>query len=256
MIKALLSAAITVSTLGSLTAAEPAPNKLFELRIYKAAGGKLDPLLARFRDYTVKLFEKHGMTNVGYWVPVENSSNHLIYIRSFADFETFESTTASFRKDEEWQQAAKESQNDGKLLNEIESKLMEPLDFSKSFVEVPVSGVGRVFEMRTYIATPGNLEALHSRFRDHTLDLFEKHGMVNLGYFKLNPGQDGSDDTLIYFLAHKDKESAEKSWQDFSDDPEWIAAKKASEENAGGSLTAKDGVKSIFLEATDFSPVK
>src|SRR4029453_345490 len=46
----------------------------FEMRAYYAAPGKLEDLQARFRDHTVKLFEKHGMTNVGYWVPVDEKT--------------------------------------------------------------------------------------------------------------------------------------------------------------------------------------
>jgi hypothetical protein len=80
--------------------------------------------------------------------------------------------------------------------------------------------------------------------------------MINLAYFQLTPDQPGADNTLLYFLAHKDIDSATKSWVDFRADPDWVAAKKASEEKAGGSLTTEGGVVSVFLKPTDFSPVK
>ena len=69
----------------------------------------------------------------------------------------------------------------------------------------------RVFEMRTYTAAPGKLAALQSRFRDHTLRLFEKHGMQNIGYW-IPADPPNSENTLTYIIAHKDRESAKKSW--------------------------------------------
>ena len=114
----------------------------------------------------------------------------------------------------------------------------------------------RLFELRTYHAMPGKLDMLLARFRDHTTGLFEKHGMTNLGYFQPVAGQPGTDDTLLYFLAHKDAASAGESWKAFRSDPAWLAVKKASEDAAGGSLTVPDGVKAILLRPTDFSPVR
>jgi hypothetical protein len=102
----------------------------------------------------------------------------------------------------------------------------------------------------------GRLLNLHSRFRDHTLAFFKKHGMTNLAYFQPTEGQPVAEDKLLYFLAHKDMDAATKSWADFRADPDWLAAKKASEEKAGGSLTTEGGVVSLFLKPTDFSPVK
>jgi hypothetical protein len=111
--------------------------------------------------------------------------------------------------------------------------------------------------MRTYTTRDGLLPALHKRFSDHTIALFEKHGMTSLGYFKLNEGQPDAANTLLYFLAHKDQDAATKSWTEFRADPVWVAAKKASEDANGGSLTVlPDGVKSVFLKPVDFSPLK
>ena len=115
---------------------------------------------------------------------------------------------------------------------------------------------GKVFELRTYTSTPGNLERLHERFRRHTTKLFAKHGMTNVAYFKLPPEQKGADDTLVYLLAHKSPEAAKASFGSFGHDPDWLAARKASEAAGGGSLTTPDGVKSRFLVPTDYSPLK
>ena len=78
-----------------------------------------------------------------------------------------------------------------------------------------------------------------------------------MSYFRYLGGQPGAENTLLYFLAHKDAETASSSWTNFRADPIWVAAKKASEDAAGGSLTVlPDGVKSVFMKPVDFSPVK
>ena len=106
----------------------------------------------------------------------------------------------------------------------------------------------RVFELRTYTAADGKLDALHARFRDHILGFFQKHGMTNVVYFKPMDAP-LSQTTLVYLLSHESRDAAAKSWAAFRDDPDW---KKVS---AGGApLTSK--VESVFLEPTDYSPMK
>ena len=109
----------------------------------------------------------------------------------------------------------------------------------------------RVFEIRTYTAAEGKLEALHARFRDHTLALFEKHGMTSVGYFK---PQDAplKQNTLIYILAHPSREAAAKNWLAFQSDPEWQKVKAASE--TSGALTTK--IESVFADPADYSPMQ
>jgi hypothetical protein len=109
----------------------------------------------------------------------------------------------------------------------------------------------RVYELRTYTAPEGKLEELHARFRNHTLRLFQKHGMSNVAYFK---PQDAplKDNTLIYLIAHQSREAAKQSWSAFGKDPEW--QKVAQESQVNGKIVAK--VESVFLDATDYSPMK
>src|SRR5438034_60289 len=115
----------------------------------------------------------------------------------------------------------------------------------------------RVEEMRVYYAAPGKLDALNARFRDHTLKLFERHGMTNVVYWHLLPDEKGADNTLIYLLAHKSPEAAKASFDAFRKDPDWVKARTESETKAGGSLTeAKGGVVSEILKPTDYSPLK
>lgn len=228
--------------------------RVYEMRTYWAAEGKLDALQARFRDHTTKLFEKHGITNVGYWVPLENPERKLIYFLAYPSREDREKSFKAFLADPEWQKAQRESEANGKLVDKVEFRFLQVTDYSPA---VKSSNKGdRVFELRTYTTTPGNLGALNDRFRNHTLKLFEKHGMTNLVYWNLMPDQKGADNTLVYILAHASKEAADKSFAAFRDDPDWVAARKASEEKAGGSLTEKDGVKSVFMRATDYSAIQ
>jgi len=231
-----------------------ADTRCFEMRTYYAAPGKLDDLLARFRDHTVRLFEKHGIQNIGYWVPVENSDNKLVYVIAFPSREERDALWKAFGADPEWQSARKASEEKGKLLDKVESVFLSATDFSPEIK--PSTAEPRVFELRTYTTTPGNLERLLARFRNHTTKLFAKHGMTNIAYWTPIAGQNGADNTLVYIMAHKDADAQKASFDAFRNDPDWIAAKEASEKEAGGSLTITDGVKSVLMKATDFSPIR
>jgi hypothetical protein len=112
-------------------------------------------------------------------------------------------------------------------------------------------GKERVFELRTYTAAEGKLDALNARFRDHTNKLFVKHGIELVGYWTPTDGEKAKN-TLIYILAHASREAAAKSWKEFQDDPEWKAARAESEKD--GKLTTK--VESVFMKPTDYSPMK
>lgn len=109
----------------------------------------------------------------------------------------------------------------------------------------------RVFEIRTYTANEGKLSDLHARFRNHTLRIFEKHGMTNVGYWSPEDAP-LSQNTLIYIISHESREAAKENWDAFRKDPEWLKVQTGSEVN--GKLVAK--VDSIFMDATDYSPMK
>lgn len=109
----------------------------------------------------------------------------------------------------------------------------------------------RVFEIRTYTTPEGKLPALQARFRDHTIKLFDRHDMKSVGYWTPEDAP-LSKNTLIYILAHPSRDAAQKNWDAFRKDPDWVKAKADSE--AQGPLTTK--VESVFLDATDYSPIK
>ncbi len=106
----------------------------------------------------------------------------------------------------------------------------------------------RVFEIRTYTTNEGKLDALNARFRDHTMAIFKRHGMENIGYWV---PQD-TPNTLVYVIAHQSREQAKKNWAEFGADPEWVKARTESE--ASGKIVAK--VESVFADPTEYSPIK
>jgi hypothetical protein len=116
---------------GGSTANAQSP-KVFELRTYTAPEGKLPNLLARFRDHTLEIFERHGMTNVGYWVPQDApaSSNTLIYVLAHDSRDAAAKSWDAFRSDEEWKRVSAESQVDGPIVSKVESVFMEATAFS------------------------------------------------------------------------------------------------------------------------------
>ena len=109
----------------------------------------------------------------------------------------------------------------------------------------------RYFELRTYTSPAGKLPDLHKRFREHTMEIFARHGMTNVGYWT---PQDSArrENTLVYLLAYPSADARKAAWAAFGADPEWKQVAKASEEN--GKIVEK--VESTFLDATDFSPMK
>ena len=109
----------------------------------------------------------------------------------------------------------------------------------------------RVYELRTYTTLPGRLPALNKRFAEHTLKLFEKHGMKNEMYW-IPTDAERKDNTLIYVVSHDSQEAADKSWKAFQADPDWIAARDASEKD--GKIVMK--VERVYMTMTEYSPGK
>ena len=110
---------------------------------------------------------------------------------------------------------------------------------------------GKLYELRIYTSTPGNLDNLNARFRDHTMRLFEKHGMENIGYWTPT-SEEERDNTLVYVIAHDSQEAADASWRAFGQDPEWQEVAEAS--NANGQILG--GIDRKYMVATDFSPMQ
>ena len=104
---------------------------IYEYRVYEAAPGKMPALHARFRDHAVKLFERHGVKNIGYWTAnIGDYSDRLIYILGFESVEQRERAFAAFGADPDWQKAFKESEVDGPLVTRVSNTLLNATDYS------------------------------------------------------------------------------------------------------------------------------
>ena len=104
---------------------------IYELRVYTAMPGKMPALQARFRDHTTKLFEKHGIKNVGYWTNmIGGKSDQLIYMLAYEDLGARQKSWAAFGADPEWQAARNKSEEDGPLVHHVENSILNPTNFS------------------------------------------------------------------------------------------------------------------------------
>jgi len=109
----------------------------------------------------------------------------------------------------------------------------------------------RIFELRLYHTYPGRLTALESRFRDHTISIFNKHHITSIGYW-VPQDSPQKESTLVYIISHPSRDAAKKNWAEFVADPEWQQVAKASE--ADGKIVEK--IDSTYMDATDFSQLK
>ncbi len=262
---ALLSIGFVLSTVSrplvSLAADRPVAvdSVVYELRTYTAHAGKLPNVLARFRDHTTALFVKHGMSNVGYFVPLDSANGAgrtLVYVLRHNSRSAAAASWRAFVSDPAWKSVAAASERDGPIVAKIEAVFLAAADFSPQVFSTAARGAsaGRVFELRRYSTPPNGLANLDARFRDHTLALFSKHGMTNVAYWHPTDSTSGAGSTLVYLLAHDSRERATASWASFRADSAWITARTASERQAGGSLTTS--VTSVFLAPTDFSTLR
>lgn len=110
----------------------------------------------------------------------------------------------------------------------------------------------RIFELRTYDSAPGRLEALSSRFRESTMDLFARHQIAVEGFWSAAQEGDPSTGTLVYVCSYPSREAASASWKAFMADPEWVEVRAETE--ADGALA--DKVESLYMEPTDYSPMR
>jgi len=113
----------------------------------------------------------------------------------------------------------------------------------------PTQASTGVYELRVYHAAAGKLAELEARFRDHTIEIFKRHGIKSVAYWTPLDEPEKSN-TLIYILEHPSREAAAANWKAFQDDPEWKSVHEKSEAN--GKLV--DKIDSTYLALTDFSP--
>jgi hypothetical protein len=232
------------------TAETKAAPVFFELRTYYAAPDKLDDLLTRFRDHTVSIFEKYDIVNMGYWLPIDNTENKLIYLVGFESREQRDASWKAFFVDPDWEKAYAASRADGPLVDSVKSVFLNYADFSPQLKQE--DGGPRIFSMRTYHTNENKLESLKTRFREHTLDIFEANGMQNVAYFDLAAGQEGAENTFVYMIAFPDTTARKAAWESFSEDENWKSAYANSIKD--GKLV--ESIDFVLLNPTDFSPLK
>jgi hypothetical protein len=129
---ALLPASLWAAAKQESSHGEQSASAVFELRVYHAAAGKLSELEARFRDHTIKLFERHAIKSVAYWIPLDepDKSNTLIYILQHPSREAAAANWKSFQEDPEWKSVKEKSEANGKLVDKVDSTYMALADFS------------------------------------------------------------------------------------------------------------------------------
>ena len=220
----------------------------FEIRKYYANEGKLPDLIKRFQNHTLALFEKSGMENIAYFIPVDNMDNSLTYILGYPDEKSRDRMWEKFSTDPEWQKAKSESEVNGGLVKSVDQTFMK---LAEGLNETPMPQSSGIFQLRTYTCSAGRLDNLVTRFKDHTQDLFAKQGLKNYPYW-VTVEKDGSQPKLVYLLADKDQESFERDFQNFIKDPAWAKARDASE--ADGKIVEK--VDALFFKTLPFSPMK
>ena len=215
---------------------------LYESRIYYTVPGRLPALNARFANHTMGFFSRHGIGMLGFWTDEIGQSNRLTYINVFDSMADRESRWAAFQADQEWQQVRSQTEADGPIVAQVVNSFMRLTAYS------PQPRIdGEVQELRIYEAVPGRLPDVHNRFANHTIKLFEKHGISNVAYWVEDVG---TSNRLVYLLGHADLGSREKSFAAFQADPDWQKARADSE--ADGALVQAS--QHCILRRTAYSP--
>lgn len=235
--------------------------KLYELRFYVAAPGKLDALNARFRDHTLKLFEKHGMENIAYWTVAEGDKTDgekakdlLIYIVAHENEAAKDASWQAFVADPDWKAARDQSETDGKLLAEAPRVIfMTEAEFSK--MDWPVSASdspAKLYELRQYNDGPDRVPFTVERFAAGEDKLFTDAGMETVAFWKAN-----DDSAFIYLLAHQDRDTSKESWgKFFKTFRAFMDNYKATHDGPPASAKPGNGMEVRFLVPTDYSPRK
>jgi hypothetical protein len=255
--------AAAITSAGAVPVPEP-PRRLlperplshFDFRIFHASPGKLDALHARLRDHQIPLLEQHRILTLAVFVPAgENPQQVVCLVTAAEDLHSLIADWADFRRDPKWHGIVAETDRDGRLVAAESFQRLIRTYWSPRFPPATPVESG-IYELRTYNCPDASRQnALKIRFRNHTMRLFEKHGMRNLVYW-VPDEPPASQQQLVYLLGHESQEAAEESFAAFRQDPEWLAVKEASEKPFVGPLTVENGIQSQFLVPTEYSPLK
>jgi hypothetical protein len=215
---------------------------IYEFRYYTAVPGKLPAINARFAGHTIGIFKSHGIGIMGFWTDEIGTSNLLTYVLTFDSMADREEKWTAFQADQGWQRIRAESEKGGALVAVVHNAFMRPTPYSPK-----PSLKSNIQELRIYDTMPGKLPALHDRFSTHTISLFEKHGIENIGYWT---EEVGTSSRLVYMLGYPSLGDREKSWEAFQADPEWQSARAESEKNGALVRVSRHSI----LRPTPYSP--
>lgn len=251
MTRLLITALFSAIVAAPASAQSPTPTapdtRLFELRVYHAAKGKFDALNARLRDQSLRLFEKHGMANVGYWASGEGPDQKVVFLLAHPDRAARDRAWTALTADPEWMQVRQSTEAGGKLVARIEEVFLTPTDFSPAVTPTRAEEP-RVFELRVFAAEDGNLGQLLARTRSGLKSL-KKEGVECVGSWTLAAGQPGANSILVCLLARHP--SPPRSWN-WVVDPTLITALLTGDDTA----TSPDVRKTELLRPMDYSPLK
>ena len=219
---------------------------VYELRIYAAAEDRLGHLIKRFREHTDRLFRKHKMEPVAYWLPTDGTAKEkrrFVYILKHPSRYAAYRNWNAFTHDPEWKRGVLEKPEFQRLLNERpESMFLTPQEIPGTF---PHSTNPSIFELRTTTVANGKLPDLQARHRQHTSRLQLKHGMRPRGnWFAYDKPE--SENTMVTLLRHTNRTQADLNWKAIEADPEWKKSR--------GNLNTK--TDRLYLKPMDFSPMR
>jgi hypothetical protein len=246
--KKLISLTFTMLVSLGLFAQQGIKSSYFEMRTYTTHEGKRADLIKRFQDHTLRLFEKNGIENIAYFLPVDESDQTLTFILGYPSEDSRNELWNKFANDPEWKEAQKASEANGPLVRKVDQVF---LVWAPGLNDTPKPSPSGVFQMRTYHCLPDRIENIQARFRDHTRALFAKQDLKNYPYW-LTVEKSGAQSKLVYILGHADQAEFEAAFDRFRTDPDWIKARDESE--ASGKIVDKIDAK--YLKALPFSPMK
>lgn len=240
-----------------LAAARVDAADLYEWHTLASPPAKLADLHARLRDRVLPAIATHGLRTVGVFTPAGENPDGVVHLIVAGDDVGRPAAEGGLLANlAEWRAVL----DGGGDLPAVATARGDLRLRTTTWSPLPAAGAAptpRAFELRTYTSPDAaKRTALLRRFEQHTMKLFARHGMTNVIYWIPDGGPD-ADTRLVYLLAHDTADAAKASFDAFRKDPDWIAAKTASEAAAGGSLTAREqGVVSEFLRPTDYSPLR
>ena len=219
---------------------------VYELRIYAAAEDRLGHLIKRFREHTDRLFRKHKMEPVAYWLPTDGTAKEkrrFVYILKHPSRYAAYRNWNAFTHDPEWKRGVLEQPEFQRLLSgRPESVFLTP---NKFLNESTRSNNPNIYELRIHTAAQGKLTALHQHHRDTGVNLHLKHGIRTLGsWFAFDRPE--SENTMYTLHRHTNRTQADLNWKAIEADPEWRKSR--------GNLNTK--TERLYLKPMDFSPMR